>query len=75
LCIIALYEIPRSQIFKEIFIKIHACSYIESWHAYSWNIIYLVKKFSYLIPAQNICYDLISVSARQIVVDRICVGK
>jgi hypothetical protein len=32
-CIIVLYKIPRSQIFKKLFTKIHACSNIESFQA------------------------------------------
>jgi hypothetical protein len=38
----ALYKIPRMQILKKLITRIHACSYIEFWHAYSYNHLELV---------------------------------
>jgi hypothetical protein len=33
---------PRMQNLKKLFTKIHARSYIKSWHAYSYHILWLI---------------------------------
>jgi hypothetical protein len=56
-----LYKIPRNQVLKKLITKIHACSYIESLHAYSYHVHWLVLNNSYFIYTHIFSYDLILV--------------